>query len=111
MRHLDTATLALLTNRAVLAVNPASTDNQPHFVEDGTRIWSEKPESAPGHRYLAWFNTSDKPKRVGIALRDLVLANRVNALDLWTGTALGPVAGHMSQSLPPHGAGLYRLWA
>ncbi len=111
LRHLDTATLALLTNRAVLAVNQASTDNQPHFVEDDTRIWSAKPEGAPGHHYLALFNTSNKPKRVGIALRDLGLANHANALDLWTGTALGPVTGHMSQTLPPHGAGLYRLWA
>jgi hypothetical protein len=44
LRHLDAPTLALLTNRAVLAVNQASTDNRPHFVEDGARIWSATPE-------------------------------------------------------------------
>lgn len=42
LRHLDAATLALLTNREVLAVNQVSRDNQPHFEADGTRIWSAR---------------------------------------------------------------------
>ncbi len=109
LRHLDEPTLALLTNRAVLAVNQASIDNQPHFVEDGVRIWSARPEGAPNDRYLALFNTTTKPKDVGIALRMLELSGPVEATDLWSGTALGRSSGRFSQQLPPHAAGLYRL--
>lgn len=108
LRHLDAPTLALLTNRAVLAVNQASTDNQPHFVEDGTRIWSARPEGSQD-RYLALFNTTDKPKEVGIALRELGKAGTVRLRDLWTGQDAGTASGHVTRTVPPHGAALYRL--
>ncbi|WP_394648819.1 glycoside hydrolase family 27 protein [uncultured Sphingomonas sp.] len=111
LRHLDAPTLALLTNRAVLAVNQASTDNQPHFIEDGARIWSARPEGAPGDRYLALFNTTEKPREVGLALSYLGLKGEVTATDLWSGEALGRSSGRFARSLPPHGAGLYRLRA
>jgi hypothetical protein len=109
LRHLDAPTLALLTNRAVLAVNQASTDNRPHFVEDGTRIWSARPEGKPGDRYVALFNTTAKPKEVGIALSALDLRGAAQATDLWSGSTLGRVDGRLARTLPPHGAGLYRL--
>ncbi len=111
LRYLDAPTLALLTNRAVLAVNQASTDNQPHFVEDGTRVWSAKPEGAAGDRYLALFNTTDKPKEVAISLRQLGLTGGVTATDLWEGKSLGRITDRMARTLPAHGAGLYRLRA
>lgn len=108
LRHLDAPTLALLTNRAVLAVNQASTDNQPHFVEDGTRIWSARPEGSQD-RYLALFNTTDKPKEVGIALRELGKTGTVRLRDLWTGQDAGTASGHVTRTVPSHGAALYRL--
>ncbi|MDR6145676.1 alpha-galactosidase [Sphingomonas sp. SORGH_AS870] len=109
LRHLDAPTLALLTNRAVLAVNQASTDNRPHFVEDGARIWSATPEGAPRDRYLALFNTTDKPREVGLALSYLGLPGGVGVTDLWSGQSLGRASGRFAQTLPPHGSGLYRL--
>lgn len=111
LRHLDTPTLALLTNRAVIAVNQASTDNQPHFVEDGARIWSAKPDGAPNDRYLALFNTGDKAKEVGLSLRYLGLTGTVGVSDLWEGRDLGRATGRIAATLPPHGAALYRLRA
>nr|WP_176484646.1 glycoside hydrolase family 27 protein [Sphingomonas spermidinifaciens] len=111
LRHLDAKTLALLTNRAVLAVNQASTDNRPHFVEDDTHIWSARPEGAPNERYLALFNVGDKPKSVGLALSALGLSGAVRATDLWSGRSLGRVEGRLVETLPPHGAGLYHLKA
>jgi hypothetical protein len=108
LRHLDAATLALLTNREVLAVNQASSDNRPHFVEDGARIWSAR--AAGGQdRYLALFNTTDKPKDVGIGLSDLGLSGSVKLRDLWSGRSMGTAMGRITQTVPPHGAGLYRL--
>ena len=111
LRHLDEPTLALLTNREVLAVNQASTGNRPHFVEDGTRIWSARPEGKPAERYLALFNSTGKPKTVGIGLRDLGLADGVSARDLWSGQDLGRVSGRVERALPPHGSALLRLGA
>lgn len=108
LRHLDAATLALLTNREVLAVNQASQGNCPHFVEDGVRVWSAVPEDGKG-RYVALFNTGDKPREVGVKLRDLGVSGPVAVRDLWAGTALGSQAERVSAMLPAHGAGLYRL--
>lgn len=108
LRHLDEATLALLTNRAVLAVNQASTDNQPHFLEDGTRAWTARAED--GEFYLALFNLSDRERKVGFPLAPLGLA-AASVTDLWSGMALGSAAVGVSADLPPHGSALFRLQA
>jgi hypothetical protein len=106
LRHLDAPTLALLTNREVLQVNQSSSDNRPHFVEDGARIWSARAAGGEG-RYLALFNISAKPKEVGLAARDLGFAGPVQVRDLWAGRSLGPMTGRVAQTLPPHGSALY----
>lgn len=108
LRHLDAATLALLTNRDVIAVNQASQGNCPHFVEDGVRVWSAVPEDGKG-RYLALFNTGDKAREVGVTLRDLGIGGPVAVRDLWSGKTLGQQAARVAAMLPAHGAGLYRL--
>lgn len=108
LRHLDAATLALLTNRAVLAVNQASRDNRPHFVADGTRIWSARPAEGTG-AYVALFNTTAKPMEVGISLSMLGLPASVTATDLWSGQTIGRASHRFARPIPPHGAGLYRL--
>ncbi|WP_294263058.1 glycoside hydrolase family 27 protein [uncultured Sphingomonas sp.] len=108
LRHLDAPTLALLTNREVLAVNQASSDNQPHFVADGTRIWSARPEAGSG-RYVALFNTTDKPKEVGIALDLLGLPPRVAVRDLWAGRDAGRAERRIARTVAPHGAELLKL--
>lgn len=109
LRHLDAATLALLTNRAVLAVNQASHGNRPHFIADGCRIWSARPDAAPRDRYLALFNVTAKPMEVGIRLAEIGLRTPVQVRDLWSGEPLGTAQRSFARTLPPHGAGLYRL--
>jgi hypothetical protein len=108
LRHLDAATLALLTNREVLAVNQASTDNQPHFVEDGMRVWTARPADGPGH-YLALFNTTDKAREVGVDLRWLGISSAVHVRDLWGAADLGTMHRRVAQHIGAHGAGLFRL--
>ncbi len=108
LRHLDAATLALLTNREILAVNQASQGNCPHFVEDGVRVWSAVPDDGKG-RYLALFNTGDKAREVGVKLRDLGIDGPVAVRDLWEGKTMGQQAERVSAMLPPHGAALYRI--
>jgi hypothetical protein len=108
LRHLDEPTLALLTNPEVLAVDQASSDNRPHFVEDFVRIWSAKPADGKG-RYVALFNPTDKAREVAISLRDLGLDGVRQVRDLWARKPLDAASGRFAQQLPPHGAGLYRL--
>jgi hypothetical protein len=109
LRHLDAATLALLTNPEVIAVNQASSGNRPHILEDGTRIWSA---TAPGGgKYVALFNTSKAERRVALPLDRLGIAGPVNVRDLWARTPLGDMRGDVAQTVVPHGAALLKVEA
>jgi hypothetical protein len=107
LRHLDEATKALLTNPEVIAVNQASRDNRPHFVEDGIRVWTARAPN--GDAYLALFNTGGKAREVGVDLAKIGLPVSASVLDLWARTALAKASGRFSTRLPSHGSGLYRL--
>jgi hypothetical protein len=114
LRHLDAPTLALLTNREVLAVNQRSTDNRAHDVQWGTRIWSARVEGSDD-RYVALFHPGDKlnpekkPREVAIGLDQLGLAGAVKVRDLWTGQDRGTSSNRIAAVLPVHGAALFRL--
>ncbi len=108
LRHLDRPTLDLLTNPEVIAVNQASYANQPHFVEDGVRMWSARmPRS--NDRYLALFNTDKTTKRVQVRLDMIGLKGHVGGRDLWARHDLATASGILTQDVPSHGAALYRL--
>ena len=109
LRHLDPGTLALLTNREVIAVNQASSGNRPHFVEDGARIWSAR--SPRGTRYVALFNTGDQAREVGISLAMLAVPDGVAVRDLWARRPDGNVRGRLARMLPPHASALLELSA
>lgn len=108
LRHLDDPTLALLTNREVLAVNQGSTDNQPHFLADGVRVWSARPADGRG-RYVALFNTGKEAREISLPLRELGLSGSQPMRDLWEGKALAPAKDRLIRPIPSHGAGLYRV--
>lgn len=108
LRHLDQPTLDLLTNREVLAVNQSSRDNRPHFIADGTRAWTARPQNGAGH-YLALFNTTNKAKEITFPLREIGVTGVVGVRDLWAQTALAPAQDAFCATLPPHGAGLWRV--
>lgn len=55
----DAATLALLTNPEVIAVDQASADNRPLFDREGLVAWTASVPGSPD-RYLALFNTRDR---------------------------------------------------
>jgi alpha-galactosidase len=55
----DAATLALLTNPEVIAVDQASSGNRPLFDRDGLVAWTASVPGTPD-RYLALFNTRDR---------------------------------------------------
>ncbi|MDO6412786.1 glycoside hydrolase family 27 protein [Sphingomonas sp. BIUV-7] len=107
LRHLDEPTLALLTNRAVIAVNQASTDNRPLPMPEGARAWSARSENDDS-RYLALFNLKHAPAEVSVPVGTLVGA-RAKVRDLWTGADLGQAGQRVTRMLPAHGAALLRL--
>ena len=108
LRHLDGATLALLTNPEVLAVNQASQDNRPHFLEDGLRVWSAVSEDGKA-RYLALFNLGTKTRDVSVPLANVGVDGSAAARDLWKRRDIGPVTGHVVTRLAPHASALFRL--
>jgi alpha-galactosidase len=108
LRQLDAATLALLTNRDVLAVNQRSSDNQPHFIEDGTHVWSARPEGSRD-RYLAVFNITDAAKQISLRWLDLGIDAPARIRDLWTGKVSEPDRERISATLPAHGSLLVRV--
>ena len=110
LRHLDPATLALLTNPEVLAVNQASTDNRPHVALPGTRIWSAREGGSKAGYYLALFNTSDAPADIAFDLSRLNLGDKtVTVRDLWRRTDLPPATGVIRATLAPHASTMLRL--
>ena len=108
LRHLDAPTLALLANPEVIAVNQHSSDNQPLFIEDGMRIWAARPEGS-ADLYVALFNTTDKPRELGVDFRWFGLNSPLSVRDLWERKPVGIAAKRLSATLPAHGAGMYRL--
>ncbi|WP_347304462.1 glycoside hydrolase family 27 protein [Croceibacterium sp. TMG7-5b_MA50] len=108
LRHLDDATLALLTNPAVIALNQSSHDNRPHFLKDGLRVWTAR--SADGvHAWLAVFNLDKEPQDLSVALTDVGLSAAKSATDIWASTALPIAEGRLGKRVEPHGALLLRL--
>jgi hypothetical protein len=109
LRHLDPATLALLTNREVLAVNQASRDNKPASLIEDVRTWTARAETGET-RYLAMFNISDKAdiKPVHFDLSRLGLKS-AKVRDLWAQRDIGTVRDRVSATLAPHACLLYGL--
>ena len=109
LRHLDAATLALLTNREVLAVNQHSRDNTPLALADDVRTWTARSEQDDAC-YLAVFNTSDRKegKQVRFDLARLGLTS-VKVRDLWAQRDLGVVKDRVTAQLAPHACVLYCL--
>ena len=108
LRHLDTATLALLTNAEVLAVNQHSSENRPLFLEDGLRVWTAR-STRGGGEYLALFNTAARAREVTLKLAAIGLHGPVRMRDLWERRDGGTVTGSLSVPLRPHQAALFRL--
>jgi alpha-galactosidase len=115
----DEATLALLTNDEVIAVDQRSEGNRPLFEREGFVAWTA---SVPGSadRYLALFNARDRvpvdpggqapagaPFRVSLA--ELGLRGPCRVRDLWQRQDLPPVEREIAATVPWHGAILYRL--
>jgi alpha-galactosidase len=135
MAKMDDATLSLLTNDAVLAVNQKSTANRPLFNRDGMIAWTAKDASGKA-TYLALFNApaptveereaakayganvkidpkavAVPPRTLAVKLAELGVTRTATATDLWTGETVLVKNGEIVLTVNHHGARLVRISA
>jgi hypothetical protein len=105
---LDDATLNLLTNRDLIAIDQLSTKND-LSAPGSSPVWSA--ELPNGQIALAFFNLTDKPITADYndGYLNPVLAPPGRLVrDAWTGQELGK-KDSLTVALPPHGSALYIL--
>lgn len=105
----DSFTLSLFTNPEVLAVDQHSSGNHQLFARNEQIAWVA---GAPGEqaRYVALFNLADsEAERVEVSWSELGIRGRHRVRDLWQRKNLGAFDASFSATLPPHGAGLYKI--
>ncbi len=105
---LDAATLALLTNPEVLAVDQRGDAPRQVLERPGLRVWRS---GVPGSRdwYVAVFNLDSLPRHVDLAWSEVGVGPGVHAVrDLWARRPLGTFA-RLSVDLAPHASALYRV--
>jgi len=110
---IDDATLGLLTNAEVIAVNQRSGGNTELFHRDGWVTWAADPETGPG-KYLALFNTLPRSTNqelpsVSVDFAQLGLGEHCRIRDLWAQHDLGGFTGRFTARIGSHDAGLYRV--
>jgi hypothetical protein len=106
---LDAATLELLTNPDVIAVDQGSTHNRELFTSGNQVAWTaDVPDSLD--KYVAVFNLDDRaPEEVTVRWGELGLGNKCQVHDLWAKKNLGIVSAAFTTKIESHGAGLYRV--
>jgi alpha-galactosidase len=108
---MTTQTIALLTNRDVIAIDQDSAGNQ------GTRVWAQGATEvwakrlADGSRAVGFFNRSDEvaDAHIEIKLSDLGFMGSATAQNVWTGKGLGTLRGKIKVAVPPHGVVLLKV--
>ncbi len=104
---LDSATLALVANREVLAVNQHGRSPRQVVERPGLRVWRS---SAPnGGDYVAVFNLNDTAQTIELSWTDVGLGAGTRPVrDLWARQSAGSNTG-LRVVLPPHGSALFRV--
>jgi alpha-galactosidase len=104
----DPATMGLITNDEVLAVDQHSSGNRQVLEEGNLRAWiADVPNSKD--RYIAVFNLGDEVANIDLPWSKVgINASILQVRDLWTKTSLGE-KDRLLVTLRPHAAALYRI--
>ena len=101
----DAATLALLTNPEVIAVDQHSTNTKNVVLDPASAVYTARPASGPG-MYVAVFNRSDSPMSTTIKWSALGLTRSLHKThDLWTRADSG-AQPDLKLTLAPHASTL-----
>ena len=104
----DAATMRLITNPEVLAVDQKSTGGKQVYRTSNTIAWlAAKPGSKA--RYLAVFNVSDGSQQVNLSWKEVgVDAHSAAVRDLWQAKDLGKMQG-VKQQMKAHSSALFQV--
>ena len=106
---LDAATLAMLSNPEMLAVDQHSARNRELFSR-GTQVAWVADAPLARDKYLAVFNLDDHAAaQISVAWSELGLGNKCSVRDLWAKRDLGTMDTKFAPQIEPHGAGLFRI--
>ena len=112
LTELDDNTLALLTNKDLVAIHRYGRDQKLFRDEDSLVIWTS--EIGTKQRYIALFNLGDSPMLLDRPYNTLgVPQQQFHVREVWTGktidSSLGPIAWRVVLTIPPHGCALLAL--
>ena len=103
-------TIALLTNRDVIAVDqdPAGKQGDRVSEEGPIEVWARP--LADGSKAVGIFNRHQLPLTAHVDLRTLGFANGAKARDLWLKKDLGSIDSPYTVEIPAHGVLFLKLW-
>ncbi len=112
LTELDTATLSIITNRAVIAIDQTAWATHPIVLPPGLencRAWEAfADERTRPTRFIAIFNLDDKPAHFSARWAQLGVPGRHAVQDLWNNEARGNSAA-LSVDLRAHASTVFRL--
>ena len=103
VRRASPETTALLTNRAVIAIDqdPLGRAGRRVVQRGALEVWTRPLEG--GRTAVALFNRGETPARVEATLDELGLAKGGSAVDVWSDRALGVLEERVAADVEPHG--------
>ena len=107
---LDSATLDLLTNDEVIAVNQDPLGKPAERIRrnsDKTEVWIK--DLSDGSKAVGFFNRGEQSAQVTLSLQDLGLNTPCTARDLWAKKNLESLKNDSSCTLPPHGSQFLKI--
>ncbi len=107
LTKLDQATLALLTNRAVLAMLPPACRPSQRERTGSQALWTAENDKT-GQRYAALFNLAEEAQELCLDLTEIFPAV-TKGRELWTKAPASIEAGRLSAPVPPHGCVVYEV--
>ena len=107
--NMSPATLSILTNRDVIAVD------QDKLGKQGERVWASKADEIwmkplqGGAVAVGLFNRSGESGSITLRFADLGLHRPVQTRDLWMARDLGKLHGSYTVTVPQHGVVMLKL--
>ncbi len=102
-------TLAILTNRDVIAVDQDPKGIEAHRIsqEGPLEVWVK--QLSGGSQAVGLFNRGEGPGRMSVRFEDLGISGPVKVRDLWAHKNLGTLQGSYSAEVPRHGVVMIKV--
>jgi len=109
LRSMSPETVAILTNREVIAIDQDPLGKQGHRLRaDGAiEVWARP--LASGAQAVALFNRGQSPARISVRWSELGMQSAHTVRDVWTGRDVRGAGEEYSADVEPHGVALLRI--